>query len=1067
MKKLRSALALLLCLALSLTLTPAAFAEEPTGDYLVWEETPAANEAAPVIEIQPQNTTAADGTQTTFSVTAAGGSLKYQWQYRTSSSGSWTNSTSTSGKTKNYTVNARTAIDGYQYRCRVSNSAGTVYTSVVTLTVSSSSVSKPVITQQPTNFSAPNGTQTTISVTATGTELQYLWQYRKNSSSSWTNSRIFTVNARTSINGYQYRCRVSNSAGEVYTNVVTLTVTSPSAIPTITTQPRSVTAADGTPTTFIIDAIGTDLNYQWQYRTSSSGSWKDSTAESGKTDEYTVNARTAINGYQYRCKVSNAAGTAYSNVVTLTVATKPVITTQPKSITAPDGATVTMSVEASGVDLSYQWQCRDLSGASWRDADEGGAKTNTISLNASNISSVFGYREYRCIVSNIAGTVYSDMATLRKMTAPTITTQPQSVTAAAGTTATFTIAASGDGLNYQWQYCANESGAWVDSSATSGKTKTYTVNARAAIDGYQYRCKVSNSAGTVYSSIVTLTVVTKPTITTQPTNVTAADGTTATFTVAASGTGLSYQWQYRTSASGAWKDSTSPSGKMSAYTVNARAAINGYQYRCKVSNSAGTVYSSIVTLTVATTPTITTQPTNVTAAAGTTATFTIAASGTDLQYQWQYRVSASSAWMDTTEAGGKTNTYTVNARAAINGYQYRCRVYNAAGEVYSDVVTLSTHLDPPTITAATVMGTMVTLTWSAVPAAASYTVYLAKSGDALEAHESGITGTTLTISGLDKNTSYNFAVDAVADALTARSTAVTVTTEDITYRALLIGEENFSKRCTRNRGDVGLMSNMLSSVKGPDGGRYSIETCYDVDNSAIHSAIFSTFSGADSDDVSLFFIASHGVTSDADGTYAGALLTLVNGGPSTEYLPLETLASWLGLVPGKVIVILGSCGSGAAVFEGADSQNGIAANAAQADPDAFNEAVVQAFAGEDRLVLSGEHTYYFGENGGDATLQFNLGDFCTSKFYVLTASRHQELSWGSERERCNIFTKHLIAGVSNTMPADTDGDSAVTLHELFLYIKENATGPYVVSGVTYYQNVQEYPKNSSYKLFKK
>ena len=802
MKKLRSALALLLCLAISLTLTPAAFAEEPTGDYLVWEETPAANEAAPVIEIQPQNTTAADGTQTTFSVTAAGGSLKYQWQYRTSSSGSWTNSTSTSGKTKNYTVNARTAIDGYQYRCRVSNSAGTVYTSVVTLTVSSSSVSKPVITQQPTNFSAPNGTQTTISVTATGTGLQYQWEYRKSSSGAWTNSiaasansRIFTVNARTAINGYQYRCRVSNSAGEVYTNVVTLTVTSPSALPTITTQPRSVTAADGT---------------------------------------------------------------------------------------------------------------------------------------------------------------------------------------------------------------------------------------------------------------------------------------TATFTVAASGTGLSYQWQYRTSASGAWKDSTASSGKTSAYTVNARTAINGYQYRCKVSNSAGTVYSSIVTLTVAAMPTITTQPSSVIAADGTKATFTIAASGPDLQYQWQYRASSYSAWTDSTATSGKTKTYTVNARAAISGYQYRCRVYNAVGEVYSAVVTLNIQLDAPSITSATVKGTIVTLTWSAVPAAASYEVYMAKSGDALEAHESGITGTTFTISGLDKNTSYNFAVAAVSGSCNAMSSTVTLTTGDsdgvTTYRALLIGEENFSPRCTRNRGDVGLMSNMLSSVSGPDGGRYSIATRYDVDNNAIHSAIISTFSGADSDDVSLFFIATHGVTNLADGTYAGALSTLVSGGPGSDSLPLETLASWLGAVPGKVIVFLGSCGSGAAVFEGADSQNGIAANAAQADPDAFNEAVVQAFAGEDRLVLSGEHTYYFGENGGDATLQFNLGDFCTSKFYVLTAARHQESSWGWEAAdnpslSRNVFTDALVNGVMNTMPADTNGDSVVNLHELFLYIKANATDVSPSQG--YYQHVQEYPKNSTYKLFKK
>ena len=124
-----------------------------------------------------------------------------------------------------------------------------------------------------------------------------------------------------------------------------------------------------------------------------------------------------------------------------------------------------------------------------------------------------------------------------------------------------------------------------------------------------------------------------------------------------------------------------------------------------------------------------------------------------------------------------------------------------------------------------------------------------------------------------------------------------------------------------------------------------------------------------------------------------------------------------------------------------------------------------AFEGEDRLVLSGEHTYFFDEYGNDATIQFNLGDFCTSKFYVLTAARHQESSYGSEYYRRNVFTEALVNDVMNTMPADTNGDSVVNLHELFLYIKANATN--VSTDYGYYQHVQEYPKNSTYKLFKK
>ena len=283
----------------------------------------------------------------------------------------------------------------------------------------------------------------------------------------------------------------------------------------------------------------------------------------------------------------------------------------------------------------------------------------------------------------------SNIVTLTVSDKPIITTQPKNVTAADGTTATFTIAASGSGLSYQWQYRKSASGSWTNSTASSGTTASFKVNARTAINGYQYRCKVTNGAGSVYSSVVTLTVSDKPIITTQPTDVTAADGTTVTFTVAATGGTLSYQWQYRTSSSGSWTNSTSASGKTASFKVNARTAINGYQYRCKVTNSGGSVYSSVATLTIDARPVITTQPKTTTAADGTTVTFSVTATGGTLSYQWQYRKSASGTWTNSASASGKTANFKVNARTAINGYQYRCIVTNEAGSVTSNIATLT------------------------------------------------------------------------------------------------------------------------------------------------------------------------------------------------------------------------------------------------------------------------------------------------------------------------------------------------------------------------------------------
>ena len=903
MKRLRKALALLLCLAVCLTLMPAAFAEEPTEDYLTWEDAPVANETRPIITGQPASISVTEGETATFTVKATGTNLKYQWQFMAAGTTFWQNAASTSA-TLSFT--ATTDQNSYAYHCIISNGGGSVTSELALLSVSAGSgtVTKPSITTQPKSVTAADGTQTTFSVRASGSGLKYQWQYRTSSSGSWTNSsaasgttRDFVVNARTAIDGYQYRCKVSNSAGAVYTSVVTLTVSSSTVSkPVVTKHPANFSAPNGTQTTISVTATGSGLKYQWQYRTSSSGSWTNSSAASANSRVFTVNARTAINGYQYRCKVSNSAGYVYSKAATLTV-------------------------------------------------------TNSSK--------------------------------------PSITTQPKSVTAADGTQTTFSVRASGSGLKYQWQYRTSSSGSWTNSSAASGTTRDFVVNARTTINGYQYRCKVSNSAGTVYSSIVKLTVVTKPTITTQPKSVTAADGTQTTFSVTAKGGSLKYQWQYRTSSSGSWTNSTAASGTTKDFVVNARTAINGYQYRCKVSNSAGTVYTNIVKLTVVTKPTITTQPKSVTADDGTTATFSVTASGTSLKYQWQYRTSSSGSWTNSTSASGTTKTLTVNARTAINGYQYRCRVSNSAGYVYTNVVTLTVKVKNP-----------------------------------------------------------------------------------VTYRALLIGEEQFWRMnqntgaiytdpAPRNRVDVNNMASMLAAVSGPEGGKYTVTKKFDRTREQILSDISSTFAGADSNDVSLFFIATHGVTTHfADQgypEYEGALEIYTGGYQQyVDYstITLEDLAAALDAIPGKKIVLLESCGSGTGVY-----QSGVAENAVgeenSFDPDAFDELVSRAFAAVDDGIAANRQD------------EANIGDFVSSEFYVLTASRHRENSYGNDSIG-NYFTIYLVEGARGA--AENNGDGYINMHELFLYIKANATGPYTFyyddgTSENFYQHVQEYPKNSSYKLF--
>ena len=115
--------------------------------------------------------------------------------------------------------------------------------------------------------------------------------------------------------------------------------------PIIKTQPKSVSVAEGGTAVFTVKATSVD-SYQWYYRNDANDTWKASSNESAKSASYSVPAKLASSGHQYRCKLTNKIGSVYTNIVTLTVNPKPVITTQPKSVKVAVGDTAAFTVTA-------------------------------------------------------------------------------------------------------------------------------------------------------------------------------------------------------------------------------------------------------------------------------------------------------------------------------------------------------------------------------------------------------------------------------------------------------------------------------------------------------------------------------------------------------------------------------------------------------------------------------------------------------------------------------------------------------------------------------------------------
>ena len=272
----------------------------------------------------------------------------------------------------------------------------------------------------------------------------------------------------------------------------------PNAKPSISSSPKSVTAYLGTTVKFTVKASGAE-SYQWYYRTSAEGSWAKSTSTGAKTATLSIVAEAKRNGYQYRCKVSNADGYSYTKNATLTVSKKPVVTEQPADAVALAGETVKFTVKADGA-TSYQWYYRKTADGSWNKSS--GATGASLSVEVKSYRD--GY-QYRCKLTNANGYVYSEAATLSLLSKPKISTQPFSYTACVGATVYFKVQAD-VADSYQWYYRTSENGSWKTTSLTGCKTATLTVKVTAARDGWQYRCKLTNSQGSSYSDPARLTV---------------------------------------------------------------------------------------------------------------------------------------------------------------------------------------------------------------------------------------------------------------------------------------------------------------------------------------------------------------------------------------------------------------------------------------------------------------------------------------------------------------------------------------------------------------------------------
>ncbi|MFC2138075.1 immunoglobulin domain-containing protein, partial [Bacteroidota bacterium] len=263
-------------------------------------------------------------------------SAYYQW---------YKNGTAISGENDSLLFIASVqANDAGSYTCLLIDSIanGEVETDPVYISI----YQAPEIVSQPSSAFINEGAGTTSTVVASGTS-PFTYNWTLDESPVGGNTSALNISSFGATNEGIYEAKVENSCGIDSTDEFSLYL-----VPKVHIKDNDTVFCENTRAVIFTETNMPSPNYQW---------YKNGNIMTGKTSDSLIFESVTLNNEgNYYCLVSSSVGSAETDIAYAIVSSAPEILSEPDSKWIDSLTSFTVSVGASGSDLSYQWYKDDV-----------------------------------------------------------------------------------------------------------------------------------------------------------------------------------------------------------------------------------------------------------------------------------------------------------------------------------------------------------------------------------------------------------------------------------------------------------------------------------------------------------------------------------------------------------------------------------------------------------------------------------------------------------------------------------------------------------------------------------